>query len=154
MSISILIIYHSQTGNTLEMARAVAEGVDDVEGARAVLKPAGDATLDDLLACAGLAVGSPEYFGYMSGMVKDFFDRTFYPARGKSGMHKKPYVTFISAGNDGAGALLSIRRIAKGYPLKQVYEPVVAKGPVTPDHLAACRELGQTIAAGCELGIY
>ncbi len=97
----ILIVYHSQTGNTERMAKAVAEGAAGIEGAQVVLKRAGEATLQDLLDCQGLAVGTPENFGTMSGMIKDFFDRTYYPAQGK--VFRKPYVVFISAGNDGRG---------------------------------------------------
>lgn len=148
----ILIVYHSQTGNTEKMAMAVAEGAADFENTDVTVKGARDATVEDLLDCDGVAIGTPENFGYMSGAMKDFFDRTFYPAQGK--IFKKPYVIFISAGNDGTGALNSVDRIARGYPLKRVYDPVIAKGGVTDDILDRCRELGQTLAGGCELGIY
>ena len=150
----ILIIFHSQGGNTEKMARAVASGVRDIEDVEAILKRADEAELEDLLNCDGLAVGSPEYFGYMAGRIKDFFDRTYEPARADKRTFKKPYVAFISAGNDGSGALLAIERIALGYPLKKVYDPVTAKGEITEEVLARCRELGQTIAAGCQAGIY
>jgi multimeric flavodoxin WrbA len=148
----ILVVYHSQTGNTAKMAEAVSAGASSIDNTEVVMKRASDATLEDLLDCAGLALGTPENFGYMSGALKDFFDRTYYPARGK--VFRKPYVVFISAGNDGSGALTSIERIALGYQFKKVYEPVIAKGEVTEDVLARCRELGQTLAGGCEAGIY
>lgn len=151
---TILIIYHSQSGNTRQMAEAVVRGIDSVDNVTAILKPAQLATLEDLLSCSGLAIGSPEYFGYMAGQVKDFFDRTYYPARKSEKIFKKPYVAFISAGNDGTGAVVSIERIALGYPLKKVYEPVVAKGRISDDVLTRCEELGMTIAAGCDAGIY
>lgn len=151
---TILVLYHSQTGHTEQMANAVARGVDSIEGCRAVLKKAGQANLEDLAACHGVAFGSPENFGYMSGMLKDFFDRTYEQARGRNDVFKKPYVVFISAGNDGTGALASIERILLGYQLKKVFDPVIARGEVTEEDLARCRELGQTIAAGCEAGIY
>jgi multimeric flavodoxin WrbA len=136
------------------MAEAVAEGVSSIDGASVNLLKADQAGLDDLVACDGLVLGTPEYFGYMSGLVKDFLDRTYEPARAGGKVFKKPYVAFVSAGNDGSGALASMERIALGYPLKKVYEPVVAKGEITEQVLAACRELGQTIAAGCGAGIY
>jgi multimeric flavodoxin WrbA len=148
----ILVVYHTQTGHTEEMAIAVAEGAAGFENTAVTVKRAGDATVEDLLDCDGVAIGTPENFGYMSGAMKDFFDRTFYPAQGK--IFKKPYVLFISAGNDGTGALNSVDRIARGYPLKRVFDPVIAKGEVTDDILDRCRELGQTLAGGCELGIY
>ncbi len=148
----ILIIYHSQTGNTEKMAHAVADGAKIIENTEVVLKRAQDATLDDLLGSDGLAIGTPENFGYMSGMVKDFFDRTFYPAQDQ--VFRKPYVVFISAGNDGTGALRAIERIAQGYKFKMVYEPVISRGKVTENDLAKCRELGSVLAAGCQAGIY
>jgi multimeric flavodoxin WrbA len=148
----ILVVYHSQTGNTEKMARAVAEGASRIDATEVVIRRASDATLEDLLDCAGLALGTPENFGYMSGVLKDFFDRTYYSAQGK--VFRKPYVVFISAGNDGSGALMSIERIALGYRFKKVYEPVIAKGAVTEEVLNRCRELGETLAGGCEAGIY
>ena len=151
---SILILYHSQTGNTERMAENVAKGAGSIQNVEAVLKRASEATLKDLLECDGLAIGSPEYFGYMAGMIKDYFDRTYEDARGKKEIFKKPYVVFISAGNDGTGALNSIERICIGYQLKKVYEPVLARGGLDRETLAKCQELGKTIAAGCEAGIY
>ena len=148
----ILIVYHSQTGNTEKMARAVEEGARGIENARVVLRKAGDASLDDLLQADGLAIGTPENFGYMSGMIKDFFDRTYVAAQDK--VFRKPYVVFISAGNDGTGALNAIERIALGYKFKKVYEPVILKGRVTEEILARCRELGATLAGGWQMGIY
>jgi multimeric flavodoxin WrbA len=150
--ITILVVYHSQTGNTEKMARAVAAGAGAIEEVAVVCKRAGEATLDDLLKADGLAIGTPENVGYMSGMVKDFFDRTYYPAQDK--VFRKPYVIFISAGNDGTGALKAIERIALGYKFKSVYHPVIARGPVTPEVLAQCRELGGVLAGGCQAGIY
>jgi multimeric flavodoxin WrbA len=148
----ILIIYHSQTGKTEKMARAVAEGARGIEGVDVILKKAADATLEDLLTADGLALGTPENFGYMSGMVKDFFDRTYYAAQEK--VFRKPFVVFISAGNDGTGALRAIERIALGYKFKTVYQPVIAKGVITEEILSRCHELGATIAGGCQMGIY
>ena len=151
----ILVVYHSQTGNTEKMAKVVAEGAASIENTEVTLKLAADASLEDLLTCDGIAIGTPENFGYMSGAIKDFFDRTFYPAEGK--VFRKPYVVFICAGNDGTGALNSIERIALGYQFKKVYDPVIARGTrggITDEILDQCRELGQTIAGGIEAGIY
>ena len=149
---SILVVYHSQGGNNAKMALAVAEGVNAIEGAQAVLRDAFEASLDDLLGSDGLIVGTPEYFGYMSGALKDFFDRTYEHARGN--VFRKPYGVFINAGNDGTGALQSIERICIGYQFKKVHEPVIARGEITRRILEACTEMGMTIAAGCAAGIY
>jgi multimeric flavodoxin WrbA len=148
----ILIVYHSQTGTTERMALAVAEGAGSIEHVEVMLKRAGEAMLEDLLTADGLAVGTPENFGYMSGMIKDFFDRTYVAAQDR--VFRKPYVVFISAGNDGTGALNAIERIALGYKLKKVYPPVISKGLITDEILEECRELGATLAGGCQMGIY
>ncbi len=150
----LLIIYHSQTGNTAAMARAVLAGASDecVEQIDVRFLMAATAGPDDLLWAHALLLGTPENFGYMSGALKDFFDRTFYPVEGR--IQALPYAVFISAGNDGSGALRAIRRIANGYPLQEVQEPIIAKGIVTQDILAQCRDLGLTLAAGLEAGIY
>lgn len=148
----ILIVYHSQSGNTQKMADAVFKGAKSIEGVKVIFKKAADATADDLLSADGLAIGTPENFGYMSGMVKDFFDRTYYGAHEK--VFRKPFVVFVSAGNDGSGALRAIERIALGYKFKTVYPPVIAKGKITQAILDQCFELGATIAGGCQMGIY
>ncbi len=154
MTCNILIVYHSQSGNTQKMAEKAAEGARFIEGVDVLLKRASEATLEDLLACHGLLIGSPEYFGYMAGVVKDFFDRTYNQAHGRKDVFKKPYGVFISAGNDGTGALNHIERICLGYPFKKVLPPVVSKGEIDGAILDKCEELGKTIAAGCREGIY
>ncbi|MRR17384.1 MAG: flavodoxin [Deltaproteobacteria bacterium] len=148
----ILIVYHSQTGHTRQMAEAVYEGAASIDGVEVLFKKAADATLADLLQCDGLAVGTPENFGTMSGMLKDFFDRTYGEAQDK--VFRKPFVVFISAGNDGTGALRAIERIALGYKFKTVFHPVIAQGEITAEILDQCRELGATLAGGCAMGIY
>ena len=150
----ILVIYHSQAGHTQRMAESVAGGAGSIEGVTVALKRASQANLRALLECDGLAIGTPEYFGYMAGMVKDFFDRTYDEARGRKEVFKKPYVLFVSAGNDGRGALNNMERICTGYQFKKVYEPVVARGEIDREVLIRCDELGKTIAAGCKEGIY
>ncbi|HZR83884.1 MAG TPA: NAD(P)H-dependent oxidoreductase [Candidatus Binatia bacterium] len=148
----LLVVYHSQGGNVERMTEAVVRGARREEGVavRAVL--AKDAGLDDLLWAEALLLGTPENFGYMSGALKDFFDRTFYPAQGK--VVGLPYAIFVKAGNDGTGAVTSIERIARGYPLKAVADPLVVRGELSDADLAACEELGQTIAAALALGMY
>ena len=149
----LLIVYHSQTGNTKALAEAARQGATDplIEGVDVRLKTVAEAGPEDLLAAQGLLLGTPENFGYMSGGMKDFLDRTFYPVEGK--LRPLPYAVFISAGNDGEGALRAIRRIAGGYPFVEVQDPIIARGDVEP-HLPACRELGMTLAAGLEAGVY
>ncbi len=152
--VTLLIVYHSQSGNTQKMAQAVERGAAEIEGVRVIFKKASDTGEEDLLACDGLVLGSPEYFGYMSGAIKDLFDRTYEKVRGHKKIFRKPYAVFISAGNDGQGALMNIEKICIGYQFKKVHQPIIAKGPVSEEILSQCEELGRTIAAGCEAGIY
>jgi multimeric flavodoxin WrbA len=148
----LLIVYHTQGGHTGAMAEAVLRGARSVGETESLMRRAGEATLEDLLGCQGLIIGTPENFGTMAGMVKDFFDRTFYPAEGKTvGL---PYTLFISAGNDGSGAVTQIDRIAAGYGWKRVAEPLIARHEVTAIDLAACEELGVAMATGVALGIF
>ncbi len=151
---TILVIYHSIGGNNRTMATAITDGIRSVEGAKAVMKPALEAAVGDLLACDGVVIGSPEYFGYMAGGVKDFFDRTYEQARGDKQIFRKPYAVFVNAGNDGSGALQSIERICRGYQFKKNHEPIIAQGTVTDEILQRCFELGATIGAGCREKIY
>ena len=150
----LLIVYHSQTGNTEQLAGAALRGANSelVTEVEVRFLRAGQAGPDDLLWADGLLLGTPENFGYMSGAMKDFLDRTFYPVEGK--ILPLPYAIFISAGNDGSGALRAIRRIAGGYPFQEVQEPLIAKGEVTAEHLEKAEELGLSVAAGLEAGIY
>ncbi len=145
----ILIIYHSQSGNTEKMAKSMEKGAKSIPRTKVILKRASFANLQDLLECDGLAIGSPEYFGYMAGAIKDFLDRVYEEAMGK--VTKKPYVVFISAGNDGSGALNSIKRICTGLKLKEIYYPVVARGKVSDKILKECENLGKTLAAWLDL---
>ena len=148
----LLILYHRQGGRTGDMAEAVLRGARRATETETVMKRAGEATLADLLDCQGLIVGTPENFGYMAGMVKDFFDRTYSPAEGKTvGL---PYALFVSAGNDGTGAVTQIDRIATGYGWKRAAEPLIARQEVTDADLAACEELGEAMASGVALGIF
>lgn len=149
----LLLVYHSQSGRTARLMEAVCEGAaefaDEVE--LRVLR-AFDAGLDDLLWAEGLLVGTPENFGYLSGAVKDFLDRTYYPAEGKTlGL---PWAMFVSAGNDGAGAVRALERIATGYGWTRVADALIVQGEPDEAALARCRELGQTLAAGLACGVF
>jgi multimeric flavodoxin WrbA len=150
----LLIVYHTKTGNTGRMAEAVRRGAtaEAVTGVELRCLTAADAGPADLLWADGVLIGTPENFGYMSGALKDFLDRTFYEVEGK--LRPLPCAIFISAGNDGSGALTSIRRIIKGYPLLEVQEPVIARGAIAGEDLARCEELGMALAVGLEAGIY
>lgn len=147
----LLVVWSSQSGRTEALMRAAcagaAEFADEVElrciGALA-------AGLDDLLWADGLIVATPENFGYLSGAVKDFLDRTYYPAEGK--VDGLPYAMLVSAGNDGTGAVRALERIASGYRWKRICEPLIVRGEPDGAALAKCRELGAMLAVGIACG--
>jgi multimeric flavodoxin WrbA len=152
MSENLLIVYHSQSGNTARLSAAVEAGARTVTGIDVRRVHASDVTAEHVKKCRAMVICSPEYFGYMAGAVKDLFDRTYEHVRGHVG--GKSYAVVISAGNDGSGALTSIERIVTGWRLRRVQEPIICRGPVSEEILDACRTLGQTLAAGMDLGIY
>lgn len=148
----LLIVFHSQSGSAQRLAEAVIRGARRTEGVVVRDVRALDATLDDLLWAEAVIFGTPENFGYMSGALKDFFDRTFYPAQGR--VSQLPYALFVKAGNDGTGAVTSVERIVRGYPLRRIADPLVVRGEVAEDDVARCEELGETVAAGLSFGIF
>ncbi len=149
----LLIVYHTQSGNTGQLAAAVLRGAQRAgEETDVTLKRAFDAGTRDLLGCDGLILGTPENFGAMSGALKDFFDRTYYPCEGK--LAGLPCAIFVSAGNDGSGAVREISRIANGYGWKMVAEALIVRREITAADLVRAEELGEGIAAGLAAGIF
>jgi multimeric flavodoxin WrbA len=150
----LLIVWHSKTGNTERLKDAVLRGArhPDLTGVEVRCLHTSEAGPDDLRWADGVLLGTPENFGYMSGQLKDFFDRTYYEVEGE--LRPLPCAIFVSCGNDGRGAVREIRRIVKGYPFKEVQEPVIVRGEVTEEGLARCEELGMALAAGLDAGIF
>lgn len=146
---TVLVVYHSLGGNTKQMAEEVAQGARSVAGTTAVVKTGIEATLDDLLGCDGIALGSPDYFSYMAGGMKDFFDRTYYPSQGK--VTGKPAVIFGSAGGPPDTVLSCLEKALGWFKLKKV-EAVGASGGVGPEVLADCKELGRKLAEAAKKG--
>lgn len=136
------------------MADAVINGANhpDVDGVDVRVRTALEAVGDDLVWCDGFILGTPENFGYMSGAMKYFLDRVYYPCEGK--IDGKPFAMFIRAGNDGSGAVSSLRRILTGLSVREVQEPVMIVGDFDESRLAECEELGLTLAAGLEAGVF
>jgi len=148
----LLIVYHTQGTRTTELAEAALAGARSIEETETTLKRAFDTTAEDLLAADAILFGTPENFGYMSGALKDLFDRTFYACENK--VDAKPYAVFVCAGNDGTGAVFNIDRICTGLKLKKVCEPVIARKVNTPELVEQARELGATLAAGVAFGVF
>ena len=145
---------HSQSGSTTKMADAVIGGAksDDINGVDVRVKTALEASSADLLWADAFILGTPENFGYMSGAMKVFLDRVYYDCEGK--INGKVFALFVRAGNDGSGAISSIRRILTGLCVREVQEPVLIAGEFDEMRLSECEELGLTLAAGLEAGIY
>ena len=139
----VLIIYHSQSGNTEKMAKAVAEGAASA-GATVALKKAFDANADDLMDCDAVVLGTPNYFSYMAGAVKDFFDRTYFTLRGK--VSGKPYATFGSYGGGMEAAINTLNEKCDRLELQKAVESVGALREPSSESLEECRVLGAKMA--------
>ncbi|HUA24608.1 MAG TPA: NAD(P)H-dependent oxidoreductase [Steroidobacteraceae bacterium] len=161
---SVLIVYHSTTGGTLQMAEAAAMGAKREAGVTVRLETAATADARALLDADGYLFACPENLAAMSGVMKDFFDRTYYPVLDR--IQGRAYATLICAGSDGTNAARQIERIATGWRLRDIAAPLIvcthAQTPeeilrpkqIGADDLARCEELGTTLAAGLALGIF
>ncbi len=150
----ILLVAHMPSTNTQALARAVLLGAQDKAfGPQAVqlLSPQ-EATAEDVLGCRSIIIGSTENFGYMAGLIKDFFERIYYPCLEKT--EALPYALYVRAGNDGIGARTSIEKIITGLKWKSVQDPLICQGEYREEFLGQCNNLGQTMAAGLEAGIF
>jgi multimeric flavodoxin WrbA len=150
----LLVVSHIPSENTRAMTSAVVKGAShpDIEGIEVKLTQPLSTGPGDVLNADAIMLGTTENFGYMSGAMKDFFDRIYYPCLEKT--ESLPYALFIRAGNDGLGAKTSIERIAKGLCWKPVQEPLICKGEWQDSFRNQCEELGMTLAAGLEAGIF
>ena len=158
----LLIVYHTQTGGTQTLVDAALDAASTVAETQTSLQRAADTTIDDVLAADGLLLATPEYFGYMSGMVKDFFDRVFYPC--ETALIGRPYSVIVCAGGDGTGAMREVDRLATGWRMRKVHPGVIARrvggmpgssrGELDPADIERVRELGATLAAGLAYGAF
>jgi NAD(P)H-dependent FMN reductase len=161
---TLLIVYHSMTGGTLQMAQAATTGARSEPALHVSLLRAADAQAADLLDASGFIFATPENLAAMSGKMKDFFDRTYYAALDR--LNGRPYAILICAGSDGHSASQQIERIATGWRLKPIADPLIvcthAQTPeeiLRPKHLPEqdlkrCEELGATLASGIVWGIF
>ena len=161
---TMLIVYHSMTGGTKQMADAAAAGARTEPELTVSLLRAAEAGPAEVLAADGYLFATPENLGAMSGLMKDFFDRTYYAALDR--VNGRPYATLVCAGSDGRQAAAQIERIATGWRLSAVAEPVIvcthAQAPeailkpkqISRGDLERCEEIGATLAAGIAMGIF
>ena len=161
---TLLVIHHSMTDGARQMAQAALEGAMGKSTIAVAGLHAAEAAPEDLLAADGYIFATPENLASMAGVMKDFFDRCYYPLLYQ--IQGRPYATMICAGSDGTGAARQIARIATGWRLKPIAEPlIIITGVQSPEAIAApkiigaaelarCEELGAAFAAGLAAGIF
>ena len=158
----LLIVYHSKTGGTRQMAEAAADAAQGE--AETTLKRARDAGPEDLLAADGYIFAAPENLAALAGVMKDFYDRCYYPVLGR--IEGRAYAQMVCAGSDGENAARQTARIVTGWRLKPVQPPLIvcthaqtpedilAEKTIPEDELARCRDLGAAMAAGLTMGVF
>jgi len=139
--VEVLVLYYSRTGRTEALAKALAEGVESKQGS-AKVRRVDYATVNDFISCDALAFGSPNYFSYMAGLLKDFFDRALTIREKVTG---KPAVAFSSGGGSSDAALASLERMIVSFKLEKVTDGVVSQGEPSEKDLEACRKLGEAL---------
>jgi len=161
---TVLIVFHSMTGGTRQMAEAARTGAASEDGVSVRLLHAAEASARDVLDADAYIFATPENLAAIAGVMKDFFDRTYYPALDR--INGRPYALLVCAGSDGTNAVRQVERICTGWRLKPIAEPLIvcthAQTPETifapkhigTDDLRVCEETGAALAAGVALGIY
>lgn len=161
---TLLIVWHSHTGGTRQMAAAVAEGARRAAGVSVRLLHAAQAGPQDLLSADGFVFATPENLAAISGLMKDFFDRCYYPVLDR--LQGRPYGMLVCAGSDGHNAVRQMERIAAGWRLRAVAAPLIvctqaqtperilAPKQIGEDDLARCVELGEALSTGLTLGVF
>ncbi|MEO6697963.1 MAG: flavodoxin family protein [Paraperlucidibaca sp.] len=150
----LLIVAHSPSVNMQALVAALSEGAGDpeIDGVAVTVVEALKVTPEQVLACDGIMLFTSENLGYMSGGLKDFFDRCYYPVlERKQGL---PCALVIRAGSDGTGTRRAIESIVTGLRWQWVQEPLTCRGEWQPEFLTQARELGMGMAAGLSAGIF
>ena len=154
MTRHLLIVAHAPSANTQALRDAVLRGAsgDDIDGVTVTVKSPFDAGPDDVRAAQGIILGTTENLGYMSGALKDFFDRVYYPCLEET--QGLPYALYIRAGHDGTGTRRAVETIVTGLRWRAIQEPLVLKGEYQEAFADDCAQLGALMAAGLEAGIF
>jgi multimeric flavodoxin WrbA len=161
---TLLIVFHSLTGGTRQMAEAAARGASGEREVQVRLLAATATQPADVLAAQGYIFATPENLAALAGLMKDFFDRTYYPVLDR--INGRPYATLVCAGSDGSNAVRQIERIVTGWRLRAVADPLIvcthaqtpeailAPKTIGADDLGRCEEIGAALAAGLAMGIF
>ena len=149
----LLIVAHNPSANTQKLVDATLRGARhaDIEGVEVKYIPPLQAAADDVLWADAIILGTTENFGYMSGALKDFFDRIYYPCLEHT--EAMPFAAYIRAGLDGTGTRIAIGKITTGLKWKAVQEPMILHGEYQLEYETRCEELGMLMAASLESGI-
>lgn len=150
----LLIVSHAPSPNTKRLLDAVLAGArhPDIAGVDVVAVPPLEAGPQDVLASQAIILGTTENLGYMSGALKDFFDRSYYPCLERT--EGLPYALYIRAGQDGTGTRRAVESIASGLRWRAVQDPLVCRGAFQDAFVGQCEDLGMAMAAGLEAGIF
>ena len=150
----LLIVAHAPSAHTLQLRDAVIHGASSAEADGLDIRhlPPLEAGPEDVLAAQAIILGTPENLGYMSGALKDFFDRIYYPCLELT--QGLPYALYIRAGHDGTGTRRAVESIATGLRWRPIQEPLICRGEFQPEFVSRCEELGMLMAAGLDSGIF
>jgi len=150
----LLVVCNTPSDNTMALANAALKGAHHVsiENTRVTLKTPLEATSEDVLRADGMLLGTTENFGYMSGLMKDFFERIYYPCLEQT--QGKPYALYIRAGNDGQGTKLAVEKIITGLRWKAVQPALILQGDFKAQFVEQVTELGNLMAAGIDNDIF
>lgn len=150
----LLIVSHAPSPNTQALFQAVREGASDGDMDHILIQAESpfDIGPDEVLAADGVILGTTENLGYMSGALKDFFDRIYYPCLEET--QGLPYALYIRAGHDGTGTRRGVETIVTGLRWRAIQEPLICRGDFQPQFITDCRELGMLMAAGLDAGIF
>ncbi|MBR9870762.1 MAG: flavodoxin family protein [Gammaproteobacteria bacterium] len=149
----LLIVAHAPSPNTLRLRDAVESGArhPDIESVEVVVKAPLEAGPEDVLACDAIILGTTENLGYMSGALKDFFDRSYYPCLEET--QGLPFAFYVRAGHDGTGTRRAIESITTGLRWKLIKEPLTCRGEYKEEFVEQCEELGMYVAASLDAGL-
>lgn len=150
----LLIVAHVPSPNTTRLRDAALAGAraPEIAGVEARALTPFETGPDDVLAADAVLLGTTENLGYMSGALKDFFDRCYYPVLEKT--EGLPYALYVRAGHDGTGTRRAVESIATGLKWRAVQAPLICRGEWQESFVDDCRDLGMAMAAGLEAGIF
>ena len=141
--VEVLVLYYSRTGRTETLANSIAEGARTIENVSVSVKRIDYATVNDFITCDAVAFGSPNYFSYMAGLMKHFFDKAL-TIREK--VTDKPAAAFTSGGGSSNSALQSLEKMITSFKLQKIAKGIVSQGTPNENDLAACKKLGEALA--------